>query len=254
MKTSHQLLWGLFGVIVISMMSLAIAMRLDLKESLPIHGNGQIQDSTIQVGPFSGMSVNNGMHVSYSPGEKHEVRIITDANLLDKVFVEERGGWLTISKDNDFGEASSLQLFVTSPSIEKIEVHNGASVSVDSVLNQEELEIEASNAGHIHLVAVTQSLELSATNSGSISLSGETTDLEASASSSGHIHAEDFLAQYADVSAEGSSSIKLRVSDRLVSSCNGSSSVQYHGPESLQLKSKGRIPPVAFAIEEQLPE
>lgn len=250
MKTSHKLLWGLFGVIVITMMSVATAMRLDLKESLPVAGNGQIQDSTFQVEAFNSMTISNGMSVKYQPGEKHEVRIVTDANLIANVYVNVRGDWLTISKDNDFGQATSIEIYVTSPEIREINVHNSGSVSIDSVLHQEALRIGASNSGTIHLVAVTQNLRLNASNSGAIFVSGETEDLDASASSSGAIEAGDLLSQYADVSAEGSSSVKVRVNDRLVSNCNGGSSVLYSGPESLNVKANGRIKPIAIPEED----
>lgn len=254
MKTSHKLLWGLFGLIAISMMSVAIAMRIDLKESLPVQGNGQIQDSTLQVEAFTSMTISNGMNVKYQPGEKHEVKIITDANLLAKVYVNVRGDWLTISKDNDFGQATSIEIFVTSPSIREINTHNSGVVIVDSVLNQEELKIEASNSGHVELLAVTQNLRLRASNSGSIIIRGETEDLDASASSSGAIEAADLLSQFADVSAEGSSSVKVRVADRLVSTCNGGSSVFYSGPETLKVKANGRIQPISFSMDEEVEE
>lgn len=250
MKTSHKLLWGLFGVIVITMMSVATAMRLDLKESLPVAGNGQIQDSTFQVEAFNSMTISNGMSVKYQPGQKHEVRIVTDANLIANVYVNVRGDWLTISKDNDFGQATSIEIYVTSPEIREINVHNSGSVSIDSVLHQEALRIGASNSGTIHLMAVTKNLRLDASNSGAIFVSGETEDLDASASSSGAIEAGDLLSHYADVSAEGSSSVKVRVNERLVSRCNGGSSVLYSGPESLNVKANGRIKPIAIHEED----
>lgn len=254
MKTSHKLLWSLFGLIVISMMSVAIAMRIDLRESLPVQGNGQIQDSTIQVEAFTSMTISNGIQVRYQPGEKHEVKIITDANLLAKVYVNVRGDWLTISKDNDFGQETSIEIFVTSPSIREINTHNSGVVFIDSVLNQEELKIEASNSGHVELLAVTQNLTLRASNSGSILVRGETEDLEVSASSSASIEAVDLLSQFADVSAEGSSSVKVRVADRLVSTCNGGSSVFYSGPETLRVKANGRIQPISLGEDAMMAE
>ncbi len=252
MKTSHKLLWGLFGLIAISMMSVAIAMRIDLRESLPVQGNGQIQDSTLQVEAFTNMTISNGMNVKYQPGEKHEVKIITDANLLAKVYVNVRGDWLTISKDNDFGQATSIEIFVTSPSIREVNAHNSGVIRIDSLLNQEFLKVGASNSGQVDLLAVTQNLELRTSNSGRIVIRGETEDLDASASSSGVIEAGDLLSQYANVSAEGSSSVKVRARDRLVSTCNGGSSVFYSGPETLKVKANGRIQPIPFLIDEEV--
>ncbi|MDP5169815.1 MAG: DUF2807 domain-containing protein [Bacteroidia bacterium] len=246
MKTSIKLLWILFGLMAIALISVAISVRLDLTEIVPEDGNGRIEEKLIPFEAFKGFDASNGLHVTFRQADRYEVKIVADSNLLDKVFVNVHDGWLSISKAGDIGKITKMEVYISAPHLVGFNAQNNAVVRVDSLLEQEKIDIRVSNVAEVHLFCVTKTLKLSARNSGKIFVAGETEDLEANASSSSEISGFDLLSQFAEVSGEGASEVKVRVEQRLISNGNGGSRIWYLGPEHLLLKSSGNVLPTPW--------
>lgn len=239
MKTSYKLLWTLFTVLLLSMLSVATAVRMDLSAVKPVDGDGVISERIYEDGEFEGFEVYGGVDVVVIPSDSPYIKVITDQNLQDLFYVKKRDGWFTISRDAHFGQETNLEVYVYTPGLTGFSAHNSATVSMDSVMNEEELEIRAYNSSQIHLFAVTQNLVVKTRNSSEVYVKGETEDLDVRASASSKVECTDMISRFAKISAEGSSEVKVRVSDRLETDIHGGSAVWFVGPENLSIKSSG---------------
>lgn len=250
MKTSYKLLWILFAVILLSSVSIATAVRMDLSAVQPVDGDGVMSERIYEEGEFEGFEVYGNVDVIVLPSDSPRIRVITDQNLQDLFYVKKRDGWFTISRDAHFGNETTLEVVVYTPGIIGFSAHNSSTIRVDSVINVEELEVRAHNSSKIYLFSVTKNLTVKSRNSSEIYVKGETEDLDVRASASSKVECTDMISRFAKVSSEGSSDVKVRVSDRLETDIHGGSNVWYVGPENLPIKSSGSTQPLPISRPE----
>ena len=239
MKTSYKLLWILFAVILLSSVSIATAVRMDLSAVNPVDGDGVMSERIYEDGEFEGFEVYGGVDVALIPSDSPYIKVITDQNLQDLFYVKKRDGWFTISRDAHFGHETNLEVYVYTPGVIGCSAHNSSTVRMDSVMKVEELEVRAHNSSQVYLFSVTKNLTVKSRNSSEVFVKGETEDLDIRASASSKVECTDMISRFAKVSSEGSSDVKVRVSDRLETDIHGGSTVWYIGPENLPIKSSG---------------
>lgn len=195
------------------------------------HGSGRIITETKTVATFNAVDVSNSIDVELTQGNKNEVIVEADDNIIQYVNVENKGGVLHISFRSNVNVSNyTVKVKVTSPAFTKIEANSSADItSTNTITSADKISVTASSSADIDLKVDAPSILADAGSSATINLEGKTQQFEASASSSADINAENLKAESVNATAGSSGTCNVFASVKLNAEANSSGSVNYTG-------------------------
>ena len=169
---------------------------------------------------FNGVDVGGVFQVEITAGKDFSVVVEADDNLLQYIKTEVDHGVLHIETTERISSETPLRVRVSAPDIETVEASGASKVALAGV-NNSSLNIDTSGASKLKL-------------------EGETAAVRVEVSGASSIDAEALKARTAEVDASGASSVRVFVTERLVSDASGASRVSYSGnPASVEKKTSG---------------
>ena len=232
-----------------------------------VSGEGPVVTKNLEIDDFSAIEVSNGWKVKLIPGQPAQMIVKTNKNLVDILKVESSKGKLSISAEDNIGNADSKLIKVYfDKKLKSIEASSSsniaakkqlvfesttidASSSADIKLNiqAEDLEVEGASSADIELTAKAATIRIDASSSADVNIEGEFKELKADASStadvylsgssknadleatsSGDINAEDLKAKYIKAEVTSAGSIDCYPVDELDAKASSGGSVRYH--------------------------
>lgn len=181
-----------------------------------VSGEGAIVTKTISLDQFSGIEVGLGADVHLTQGNKQEVVIKAQQNIIDLIERDVRGRKWTIELEDGINlrNHKGIDIYITLPIVDKLAIAGSGSIIGETAFKD------------------LRDLSVSIAGSGEVKLRGNGEDLEVSIAGSGDVDLADFVAQDCDVSIAGSGDCEINVSDRLEVSIAGSGDVKYKGDPS----------------------
>ena len=149
----------LLGLMVLAAMTMTSCMSVNL-------GNGDIDTTPTQVSnlnemttmqPFDELEIAGAFKVIYEQGESHSVRIEASEQALKEMTVYVKDGELRIRKavNKPTVSFSDVKLYVTSPTIEGIEIAGSGAFIASKPITTRDQKTEIAGSGKILLVGVT---------------------------------------------------------------------------------------------------
>jgi len=186
------------------------------------------------VGVYSGITLSVPADLYLAQGDKNELIIEGDADILEKVITEMEGSVLNIRFENWYNNSGNkrITIYATTKDIDKISVTGSGKVISKTPISTSEFDLLVTGSGSIIIDNLTaKSVESTITGSGSILLSGgsKISSLEAEITGSGDFKSENIDFVNADIDITGSGSLHVYVSDKLVANITGSGKVCYKG-------------------------
>ncbi len=224
----------LIAVLCLGTLNTANAQRKRLK------GSGDVKTETRIVKDFTGVSTSTAIDIYLSQGDKFEVIVEADENLLQYIVTEVDNGVLKVGFEKGLNIIWSEKkiVHVTMKDVDYIRASSAGDVIGQTRINAENLKIRTSSAGDVKLEVYAKSLDLSTSSSGDITLSGTADYLEASTSSAGDIKAFELTVKEADISASSAGDVKITVTDRLHARASSAGDIQYRGnPDKVDARS-----------------
>ena len=123
--------------------------------------------------PFDVVNVVGPFNVIYQQGNSNTVRVEGTTEQLGKITIYVEDGELTIDqRRNESGDVfNGMQIFVTSPSIQNIDIAGSGTVTAPQTLNADDLKLEIAGSGGITLAQLTcKNLDNDIAGSGSVTL------------------------------------------------------------------------------------
>ncbi len=215
----------LIAVICLGTLNTASAQRSKIK------GSGDIKTETREVKDFTGVSTSTSIDIFLSQGNKFEVVVEAEDNLLDYIETNVEDGVLIVRFSRGINIISSERkvVHVTMKDVDYIKASSAGDVIGKTPIKAENLKIRTSSAGDVKLEVYAKNLDLSTSSSGDITLSGEADYLEASTSSAGDIKAFELTVKEADINASSAGDVKITVTDRLNARASSAGDVHYRG-------------------------
>jgi len=206
-----------------------------------VKGNGNVVEEKRNIRDFDEINVSRGMNVYISQGDKTEVMVRTDENLLDVVETRMEGNVLKVTSNAGIRKATALKVFVTLPEITGIKSVAGSNVFSETVLESDNLELSCSAGSNIKLELNAGDVQASASAGSNIKLSGLAREFKGKASSGANIKAEELKTSNCDVRSSSGANIWISVKNSLVAQVNSGGNVFYYGePENTDIrKSSG---------------
>jgi hypothetical protein len=179
-------------------------------EGFFIEGNNQMVEENRQLPSFNQIYSEGSFNVYYSHGDSTSVKIDCESNLLPYIETAVYNKKLDIRFASHVSVITfqEINIYVTSPSMEKIDLSGSGNVIADSI-NGKDVELSVEGSGNITADFYGQYLESSVSGSGKIDIQGKCDTLEATISGSGDIYLDAPGCLYTSVDISGSGKAEL---------------------------------------------
>jgi hypothetical protein len=185
-----------------------------------IHGSGIIKDEQRDINDFDAIDVGGFYDIEIKCGEKPNLVIIGDDNLIPIIKTEVRGNTLHIWNKKNISTRRKIKIKITTGNLTSIN-SSGASKIFASNINSDDFTIDASGACNLRL-------------------SGNTEALTINSSGASNINAERMKAKKVSVNLSGASHATVYSSDELRAEISGIGVVNYSGnPKIIKKRISG---------------
>lgn len=208
-----------------------------------IHGDGNIKNTTRNVGSFARVDVSGGdIHVIVRHDSVQSVSVEADGNLLeyiettvegDKLYIHERDG---INVD----PTREIKVYVSSPNYKSFEASGNCQVNSANQINAADgLEIDLSGNCQARIDLKSPSVRSDLSGNCYAELRGATKDFKIGGSGNTEIKSMDLMAENVDVDISGSGYAEVFASVKLNISVSGSGDIKYKGNAALSQEVSG---------------
>jgi hypothetical protein len=196
-----------------------------------IAGSGVPASRSVDAKDFSKVEVNGPFEVTLERGDKFNVTIVGDDNLLQFVDVRNAAGKLSIDvkSGQNLRPKSGLKAKINMPAIEVVDLHGACAGSINGFKGGKDLRVNVEGASTITGEIQAGKLTLDAGGASQINLTGKAHECSAEAQGASQLHLDDLSVKNAVVQLDGASSGVVNASDRLDYELNGASHLDYRG-------------------------
>ncbi|MBL7857031.1 MAG: DUF2807 domain-containing protein [Cyclobacteriaceae bacterium] len=188
------------------------------------------QSVTRAIGSFVGVKAEEGIDVYLKKGSKESVRIDVTGTSPENIITEIAGSYLKIHmRDGRYRGKTEIKVYVTYVTLSKLSVSSAASIFSDEPIRSNSLEISASSAGSIEIIAEANTIEISTSSAAEVEVKGKTKGLKIDVSSAGEVDAYDLEAESVKAEASSAGSVKINVTRELTAHASSGAGIRYRG-------------------------
>ena len=207
-------------------------------------GSGDIATETRTIASFNGVSVSGNFNVEIRTGEKQEVVIEADDNLIKNIKTEVVNGTLRIKTTDRNLRNAHFNVHISVPSIDNLSASAAANIEVKNTLNSEKaVTFKASSAANITADIKSPEVTADASSAAEIKLTGHTRNFTATTSSAATIKAIDLLAENTVISSSSGASAHVHASVSLDATASSGADITYRGGANVKksISSGGEV-------------
>lgn len=202
---------------------------------------------TREVRDFDEIMMRIGGKVLVTQGDKNEVILEGDEDLLERIETEVRGGRLSIKSKRDNwrwwsrgGNRSRLTVYITVKELNGAYISGSGDIISQNTIKTDDFTASIAGSGDIEMDVEAEYVEAKISGSGNIELQGKSDRARLSISGSGKYMAEKLLVGDYQVSMSGSGRGSINVEGDLDVRISGSGKVYYMGrPTSVNSSVSG---------------
>src|SRR4051812_17885852 len=144
----------------------------EVGEGPRVQGAGPVVSETRTVGAFTGVELRSDADLVISQGEKPEVRVEAQRNILDVLKTEVHGDTLRIDYDHvHVGSHDPVKIYVTTALLRDVDLSGSGSISSDATWRADSFRSGISGSGNLTLrVAGVQDFRTDISGSGNLTL------------------------------------------------------------------------------------
>jgi hypothetical protein len=196
-----------------------------------IKGSGVLKEETRQVGDFNGVDIGSALQAKVTVGQKTELTVSGDDNLVPLVKTEVRDGKLVARVENPTGVQQKLPLMltITTPRLDEVATGGAARVGVKAG-EAKTLRVQAEGASVLDLGGIAaETIEIGASGASHVTIVGKAKSLTIKASGASQIKTNGVAAESVKVDASGASQVETNASGSIEGDASGASSIQVLG-------------------------
>ena len=195
---------------------------------VPTKGNGNVVEQVRNVADFDNVLLKGSANIYVSQGDKCEVKIVSDENLMEKIETEVDGKNLEISTKSM--SPTKLDVYVTMKNVRGFKIMGSGDVTNKTPLNAENLYLNISGSGNFKIDGVTaKGVKVELYGSGDISVKGKSYLTKVDIFGSGNVNLEDLEVEDAAVKIAGSGDCNVNAKAALNADIYGSGNIHYKG-------------------------
>ncbi len=191
-------------------------------------GNKKVvkQERTIEA--FSAIQVGGAFNIYFTQKDETSLLVEADENLMDKIETEVSGETLKISSRN-IRNATSLNIYLTGPDLNNIDISGAATLRTENTLTGENLSIEASGASEADMQVDVETLKTRASGASEVKISGNAGQHTVVASGAADVKASKLITNSSDANASGASHVSINASEKVNTSSSGAGNISVSG-------------------------
>ena len=199
-----------------------------------IKGNGKVQTEKRTITEkFTKISVSRGIEVIVEQANSVSVEVEADQNLLSHITTKVENGTLEITSDVNIYSADVEIVRVKIPVIDGLEATSGSNIKSSGTLKSTntatKIIVKTSSGSEIDTSLEMDAIDAEATSGSTITLSGKTLKLSASSSSGSDLNAENLLSNEINADATSGSSLNVHPLVSLYAKASSGASIDYDG-------------------------
>jgi Putative auto-transporter adhesin, head GIN domain len=201
-----------------------------------IEGDGSNVTVTRAISSFEHLHNSISAQVTVMKGDKYEVKIEGEHNVVEALLTEVRDGELDIHFPafTNIRSTHSLRIVVTTPgTLSEVSNSGSGGIRTESVFKTGEMRVHNSGSGSIALGLEADHLDMSMSGSGNIEVKGTAKEVECNISGSGSVRASDLaVKQHSEIHVSGSGSCNISTDGVIDGRISGSGGINYGGNPS----------------------
>jgi hypothetical protein len=203
-------------------------------------GSGNVITETRNVSGFDRVQFSGIGDVELVQGDREELVIEAEDNVLSRITTEVRGGTLYIGFDRrPIFPTKTVKFYLTMRDIRGLETTGVSNIQAENVVT-DRLEIRISGTGNTNIYQLTTDrLNVNISGAGSFTAQGETQEQTINLSGAGNFNGFDLASQNANVTITGLGKVTLWVVDRLDVTISGAGEVDYYGSPQINQQISG---------------
>ena len=178
---------------------------------------------------FTGIKVSTGIDLFIRQGSTNAITVEADENLHDLIITEVKEGILKIYTDKNIWKSKARKVYVTIENLTLLKASSGSNVKSESVINTNEIYIDASSGASIDIEVVAKSAVTEASSGSDVKIKGTTINHKARASSGSSINAYKLKSTNANASASSGASINIYASKNMDAKASSGGVIDYTG-------------------------
>lgn len=202
-----------------------------------------ITSKSFSIEPFTSVKSDVVATIIYTQSDDVSMKAKGEKDMVDKLKIKQRNGLIEISRKKKFSfrKKSSVVIYLSSPSIESIEIDGVGTWQLNGKVKTDNLTINSKGVGKFEALDLeTNTVSLKKSGVGSITLKGVADSIKVISDGVGGVDTKNLNARYAKVNSSGVGSVKCFASDGIDLHNNGVGSIIYYGnPEILSLENSG---------------
>jgi hypothetical protein len=205
-----------------------------------IEGTGPVVERKISLDNIKGISLPGSAKIYLTQGNKQDVRIEGQENIIDNLNTIVTGEIWRIDNKKPVWRCETLKIYITLEKLRLIKISGSGDVfTTNHFTGLNDLEIRISGSGNLDLDIEADDITTHVSGSGDITLRGIADNLDSGISGSGSIRASELKVGTADVRVSGSGGMDLWVTDRLNAHISGSGNIYYTGNPKIDTSISG---------------
>jgi hypothetical protein len=178
---------------------------------------------------FSGIKVSTGIDLFIRQGSTNAITVEADENLHDLIITEVKEGILQIYTDKNIWKSKARKVYVAIENLTLLKASSGSNVKSESVINTNEIYIDASSGANIDIEVVAKSAVTEASSGADVKIKGTSINHTARASSGSSINAYKLKSTNANASASSGASINIYASKNMDAKASSGGVIDYTG-------------------------
>lgn len=206
-----------------------------------VKGSGNIKEESRTEGPFKRISTSGAYNVYITPGNKHDIRIEADDNLLPLIVTKVSGDRLEIysKKGYDIKPSKSINIYVTMDQLEGLTSSGSGGFYSRGKLKGGNVEFSFSGSTRTELDLDANALKIEVSGSSQLNLKGNVPATRYDISGSADVEALDLKSSDAQIAISGSGKLDVAVEKKLDLNVSGMGKIRYRGTPVINQSSSG---------------
>jgi len=230
MKKIKQCIFGL----------LLLVIATSCENGISIHGNGTEATQPRLVTDFNAVNSSGEFEVYITQGEKSEIEVVAEENILPYIKTAVFANVLHIDIDgiHIIRNQLPMKVYVTTPGLTGVKLSGSGIISTGN-FNSDSFEVDVSGSGVITASVNANIVDAGISGSGKIKIIGSAKQTYYSVSGSGNIDTRQLSSELCDAKISGSGNLRIAVEKSIKAKISGSGNIYYVGNPVVNVNISG---------------
>jgi hypothetical protein len=229
MKTSNKLLLSLLIVALIAVTAFIGTAKHYHQRGSAVKGDSNRATEARNVSEYSGIKLRGKIEVRLTQGPARKVEVQAAKNIVPLVSTQVTEGILMIETTSRIDEDEKIEVIITAPAIQSLEMTEGSYIESTNALTGDKLNINSNSGSNGRLKLQYKNVECEVSTGSVFDLDGSSEEASLKASTGARLDAGDFLTKTCMVEASTGANTSVNVSQVLTAEISTGSELNYRG-------------------------